>query len=132
LTVWRIDSDQNALVIWIQPVYFFTGCNDAVTGAGSASSRAGSDETLAVSPRIRFALRCPTTTEGYYVTQSLDGRRLTYSTVNIDGDALPGAWLFGQTDEPEEESTRSILGINGLFKGPGDQQYLAYYQTVRR
>ena len=121
LTLWRIDADQNDDVIWLQPVYFFAGCADPV-----------SDDSPSASPITRFALHCPTTTEGYAVVQSRDDRYLSYITVNADGDALPGAWSFGQIQERGEESIASLLRINALFKVPGGQEYAAYALSLRR
>jgi hypothetical protein len=132
LTIWRIDSDLNGLVIWIEPVYFFSGCDDAMIGANPPPSHGQSDEILTVSPMTQFALHCTATAEGYYVIQSRDGHQISYSAVNAYGDVLPGAWSFGQIEERGEGSIASILSRNALFKGPGGQEYTTYYQSVRR
>jgi hypothetical protein len=132
LTIWRIDSDPNDLVIWIEPVYFFSGCDDALASAGRSIGRGQPDGELTPPPTTRFAWHCATTHEGYYVVQSRDGGTLSYYTVNADGDTLPGAWSFGQIEERGEGSIASILSLNALFKGPGDHEYLTYYRSVRR
>jgi hypothetical protein len=132
LTIWRIDSDLNDLVIWIEPVYFMSGCDDTIV-SGSRSLGRGQTDGMLTAPQIaQFALRCATTAEGYYVIASPDGSRLSYYTVNADGATLPGAWSFGQIEERGEGSIASILRLNALFKGPGDHEYLTYYQSVRR
>jgi hypothetical protein len=132
LTIWRIDSDLNDLVIWIEPVYFFSVCDDAVTDASRSTSRGQNEGKVATPPMTQFALRCAATREGYYVIQSRDGGTLSYSTVDADGETLPGAWSFGQIEERGEGSIALILRLNSLFKGPGDHEYLTYYRAVRR
>jgi hypothetical protein len=132
LTLWRVDSDPHDFVIWIEPVYFFSGCDDVVSGDDRAVSRGLSDEVTAASSTIRLALHCPETTEGYFVVQSHDAGQLSFFTVNAFGDTLPGAWSFGQSDERGDRSIASTLSLNATFKGPGNQEYMSYYHAVRR
>jgi hypothetical protein len=132
LTLWRIDSDLHDFVIWIEPVYFFSGCDDVASDDGRATSQGRSNEESAASSMVLLALHCPETAEGYYAIRSGDGRQLSFSVVNGFGDTLPGAWSFGQSDEQGDRSVASILSVNATFKGPGDQEYVSYYHVVRR
>jgi hypothetical protein len=129
--LWRIDSDLQGFVIWIEPVYFF-GCDEVVNGDGRAISRGRSNEMTATSSTIELALHCPGTAEGYYAVQSRDGRQLSFSVVNGFGDTLPGGWTFGQSEERGDRSVATMLSINATFKGPGDQEYGIYFRSVRR
>jgi hypothetical protein len=132
LTLWRVDSDPHDFVIWIEPVYFFSGCDDVVSGDDRAVSRGRPDEVTATSSTIRLALHCPDTTEGYFVVQSHDAGQLSFFVVNAFGDTLPGAWSFGQSDERGDRSIASTLSLNAMFKGTGDQEYTTYYHSVGR
>jgi len=132
LSVWRIDSDQRDFVLWIEPVYFFSGCDDNPSNDRRQPAGGGSTELRAASPRTMLALHCHSTAEGYYVFESIDGRFLSYTTVNAVGDAFRARWSFGERQSiVGDDSSGAMPRTSALFKEPEDGEYATYYRSLR-
>ena len=133
LSVWRIDSDQRDLVLWVEPVYFFSGCDDHPANDRRQPGGGGSAELRAASPRTMLALHCQSTAEGYYVFESIDGRFLRYLTVNAVGDAFRGRWSFGERQSiVGGDPGAPIRRMSARFKELEDREYAIYYRSLWR
>lgn len=107
-TVWRVDTDQNGRVIWLEMVGLFTDASPDLTTVG-ATSDASAVPLAPTVDRSRvcliFGVRSTHSPEGYYALGvGTDGRSgasgcpgtVAFYSVDEDGSIRPGAWSFGQ------------------------------------
>lgn len=108
-TVWRVDTDQNGRVIWLEMVGLLTSASpDPTTIGPTTDSSAGPLPPTIDRSRVClvFGVRSAYSPEGYYALSVGSGSRsgasgcpgsVAFYSVDEDGSIRPGAWSYGQS-----------------------------------
>jgi hypothetical protein len=108
VTVWRVDSDPDGRVIWVEMVYLFSQGTSTVSSI--TSDRDDSILLLpaalrSIHPRFLIGVRSLEGHEGYYAIELRPAETrdvtppsgLLFFAIDENGVMRPGAWTFGQS-----------------------------------
>jgi hypothetical protein len=107
-SVWRVDTTPADAVLWMEPVFIFNRCAEAVGDARARALTLPLPRGGAVAVRTILGVTCPGADQGYYLGGEAARAVLRYAAVG-DGGVVP--------DAAGAPGGAGVLATDGLVKG---------------